>query len=168
MKLPEYAQKEGWAHSEKLELTVEPQSVTPGLMRVMQVLDEVGVLSDDALMSIAGQAPVDPLGMARLLRTRVGGWTLQPLNATVIAVLAKVGGTPVALCVVDLISSAVALVARRGGELSEVDRIGSDVIEAKLQELRTESAVLDWLEEFLRAAVVAGTSKTVNDGGTPK
>jgi hypothetical protein len=167
MRLPEYMKASGWMHGQPLELMVQPDAVTPQLVSVLHALEGVGQLTEQAIMALLAQAPIDPFRLIGPLGRRLGGWTLNPQNATLVSVLAKRGNQPVALCVADLISSRVAFVALRNGQLAEVSAHEPEVLAERLGALGSVERLIDWLEPSLRAAVAEGTGRDVTkDGGS--
>lgn len=164
MRLREYMAASGWTHGQPLELVIPADAVTPRLVAVLHALEGVGQLTEHAVTALLAQAPVDPFRLIGPLGQRLGGWTLNPQNATLVSVLAKRANQPVALCVADLISSRVAFVALRNGHLAEVSAYEPEVLAERLSALGSVERLIDWLESSLQAAVAEGTGLDVKEG----
>lgn len=166
MNISEYITGQGWTNGSTLNLALTPDGVTPRFVAVLRSLAELGLAQETTLMALLGQAPIDPLRLLAPLGKRLGGWTLNPNDATLLAVLAKVGAQPVALCVADLLSSRVSFVALRDGSLTELSTHEPDALVDMLRSTGTVQGVIDRLEPYLQAAVHTGTGRNpAHDGG---
>lgn len=122
--------------------------VPPNTLENMRKLYRLGLLNGDVLLSLIGQAPIDPNNIFAALQS-FGPWAFQPLDFTAISILAKKAAQPVALMRVDLMSDNITFVVLRQRQLvthSEVSgvSIGEDLptfltaIRRKVQEVIDE------------------------------
>ncbi len=136
-------------------------ALPPQVIDNLRRLRRLDLLTDEVVLALLGQAPIDPLGVFGALKHR-GVWAFQPLDFTVVQVLARKGAQPVAVMRIDLISDDMVFVALKDGQLVERSHITRDQLEAKLRERgTTEDGILAWLQEFINDTVAAGLGGSV-------
>jgi hypothetical protein len=130
--------------------------VPPKTVENLRRLRRLGLLRDEVLLSLVGQAPIDPYGIFGALQ-RIGVWAFQPLDCTAVQVLAKKGSKPVAIMSIDLLSDNITFVALKAGQLVMDLVLEADVVLAKLREHgATEERVLVWLQGYIDATIKKG------------
>lgn len=102
-----------------------PALVAPKVIENLRKLRKLELLTDEAVLALLGQAPIDPLGLYGALKS-LGVWALQPLDFTAMQVLAKKGDKPVALMRIDLLSDDVTFVALKDGQLQQYMALAAD------------------------------------------
>lgn len=128
----------------------------PTLMQNLRRLQRLDLLTGDTLLSLIAQAPIDPLGLYGALK-HTAVWAFQPLDFTVVQVLASKGKTPVAVMRIDLMSNDITFVALQGGLLVEHHTLRAEEFAAKMQEGgMTEARILAWLQEHINETKAAG------------
>lgn len=134
-------------------------AMPPKILENLQRLRRLGLLEDDVVLALIGQAPLDPIGLYGAMK-HSGVWAFQAFDFTMIQVLAKKGNTPAALMRIDLISDEVTFVVLREGQLVEYARIAPDDIVAKFKEEgATEARFLAWLQTYINDAVAVGLGR---------
>jgi hypothetical protein len=99
----------------------------------LRKLRRLELLTDEAVLSLIGQAPIDPLGVFGMLRQE-GVWAFSAHDFCTVRVLAKKGNKPVALMRVDLLSDDVSFVVLRDAQLVERVTIpAQDLLEVGLK-----------------------------------
>lgn len=141
------------------EITLEaPALPTPNLVANLRHLKNLGVLSDETIWALVGQAPIDPIGLFAVLRNR-GTWAFQPLDFTMLQILAKREGTPVALLRIDLMSDDMTFVVMKNQVLVEEFVVtAEETTKILAQPHITEDKVLIWLHRHMKRAIDIGTS----------
>lgn len=132
-------------------------AATPKLLENLRRLDRLNLLTEEVIFSYLAQAPVDPFGIYGALRERFSAWEFQPLDCTVITVLAKVKDEPVAVMRLDLLSDDIVFIARQKRKLVQVDTAPAEEVLAILrQESATADAVWHYFESKIRRAITLG------------
>lgn len=130
--------------------------VPPKTIENLRRLRRLELLRDEVLFSLVGQAPIDPCGIFGALRG-LGSWVFQPLNFTVIQILAKKGSKPVALMQIDLLSDDITFIALKAGQLVVHTVLEAEFILTKWQETNmTGSHIIEWLKGYIDAAIKSG------------
>lgn len=130
--------------------------VPPATIANLRQLKRLSLLSEEVLLSLIGQAPIDPFGVYGALQ-HTGVWAFSAVDFTAIQVLAKKGAQPVALMRIDLMSDDITLVALKKGQLVVHTTLEADFIVSKLQEPGvTEDEIFRWLKGYVDAAVSDG------------
>jgi hypothetical protein len=130
--------------------------VPPKTIENLRRLRRLALLRDEVLLSLVGQAPIDPCGIFGALQG-LGSWTFQPVNFTAIQILAKKGSKPVALMQIDLLSDDITFIALKAGQLVVHSTLEADAILTKLHETgMTEARLLEWLKDYIDAAIKGG------------
>ncbi len=131
-------------------------ALPPRVIENLRHLHRLDLLTDEAVLSLIGQAPIDPVGVFGALKG-IGAWAFQGMDFTVVRVLAKDGSLPIALMRIDLLSDDIVFVALKNKQLVEHSRISSEEMVAKFREPgATEKGIMAWIEEKANAAVEAG------------
>ncbi len=130
--------------------------VPPSAIENLRRLRRLSLLNEEVLLSLIGQAPIDPFGVYGALQ-HTGVWAFQPLDFTAVQVLAKKGPKPVALMSIDLMSDDITLVSLKKGHLVKHTVLEADFIVSKLKEPgATEDDILRWLKGYVDAAISDG------------
>lgn len=128
----------------------------PNAVENLRKLDRLGLLTGEVVLGLIGQAPIDPLGVYGALK-HIGAWAFNPLDCTMIQVLAKKGDKPVALMRIDLLSDDIVFVTLQSGKLAEFSQIPSVEMGAKLREEgMNESRIMSWIKGCIDEAIQAG------------
>ncbi len=129
----------------------------PKALEKLRQLERLGLLSEEVLLSLVAVAPIDPIGLFRSLQPYIEHWTFQPLNCTVVTVLAKVKGQPVAVMELDLLSDDVKFIARQKGHLVQVAALSSDeMLDVMRRPGITSEQVWAWFQESIAQTVRTG------------
>ena len=133
--------------------------VPPKTVENLRRLRRLGLLQDATILSLIGQAPIDPYGIFGALQ-HTGAWAFQALDFTAIQVLAKKGSKPVALMRIDLLSDDITFVVLKAGQLVEDHVLEANFVLAKLREPgMTEDKVLAWLKGYVDEVVKKGLAE---------
>lgn len=132
-----------------LRMTV--RTLAPPTLKALRQLKDLGLLDDEIVLSLVGQAPIDPIGLYEALRDS-GTWAFSALDFTVIQVLAKKRDKPVAAMRIDLLSDDLTFIVLRDGKLVEHSTKSGEELAALVvgRTLRT------WLDEATRAVIEEG------------
>jgi len=129
----------------------------PNAVEKLRHLDRLGLLTDEVVWALVGQAPIDPLGIYGAMKD-VGVWAFSPIDFTVVQVLAKKGPKPVALMRLDLMSNDIVFVVLRGGQLVEHKTLEAQAVVDKLaQRGMTADHMLAWLRTWMDDAIAVGS-----------
>lgn len=94
------------------------QPPAPAAFHNLIRLEQLGLLTGDAILSLLAQAPVDPLGLYAALRNVAPeGWVFSALDFCVVRVLDRDDRGVKASIRIDLLSDDVTLMRRRDGQL---------------------------------------------------
>lgn len=100
-----------------ITLTAPPP---PSALENLLKLQKLGILNGDTLLSLVGQAPIDPINlMSTLMRVLPEGWAFSSIDFSMMRTLARdaKGGTQAAMHV-DLMGNTIKFLARnRAGQL---------------------------------------------------
>jgi hypothetical protein len=154
MTLEEYIARDDWSKKEKvtLELGALPKNAIDNLRK----LQRLGLLTDEAVLCLVGQAPIDPYGIFGALQS-FGPWALQPLDFTAISILAKKGAQPVALMRIDLLSDDLTFVVLHDKQLVQHSGVTGDEMMRRLAMPGMKASMFTaWLRGQMKAAVDAG------------
>lgn len=97
------------------------EPLPPTALRNLQKLKRLGICTPEAIMSLVGQAPIDPINlMATLQRIQPDGWTFSAIDFSMVRVLARTKKNTVAAALrVDLMGGAItALVLNHANQLT--------------------------------------------------
>jgi len=130
--------------------------VPPRLVENLKALRRLELLTDEVVVSLLAQAPIDPLGIYGAMK-HMGTWAFSPLDFTMVQVLAKKGDQPIALMRIDLMSNDMTFVALEKKQLVEKSVITADYFVAQLQTPgTTETHILRLIQKHMKDAVDAG------------
>lgn len=136
--------------------------VPPATIDNLRRLGRLSLLNTEVLLSLIGQAPIDPFGVYGALQG-TGVWAFNALDFTAVQVLAKKGAKPVAMMRIDLMSDDITLVALKKGQLVAHTTLEADFIVSKLKEPGvTEDEVFRWLKGYIDAAVSDGMTNAAD------
>src|ERR1700685_3745976 len=86
-----------------MELSEPP---TPSVLKNLARLNKLGICTPEAIMSLVGQAPIEPINlMVTLMRLQPGGWAFSAIDFSMIRVLARNKKTVSAAIRVDLMGT---------------------------------------------------------------
>jgi hypothetical protein len=94
---------------------------TPSVSKNLAKLQKLGILSGDAIMSLVGQAPIDPINlMGTLMQMNPDGWAFSAIDFSMVRVLARnTKKTISAALQVDLMGTSITgLALNRAGQLT--------------------------------------------------
>ena len=94
---------------------------TPSVLKNLDKLQRLGILSYDTIMSLVGQAPIDPINlMGTLLQMHPGGWAFSTIDFSMVRVLARNTKKAVSAALrVDLMGTSISgLALNRAGQLT--------------------------------------------------
>ncbi len=103
---------------DKLVMTEHP---SPSVVKNLAKLQKLGILSGDAIMSLVGQAPIDPINlMSTLMQMQPTGWAFSAIDFSMIRVLSQTPKKAVAAALrVDLMGGAItSLVLNKANQLT--------------------------------------------------
>jgi hypothetical protein len=103
-----------------LEMTLK-EHPSPSILKNLAKLRKLGILSADAIMSLVGQAPIDPINlMGTLLQLQPDSWAFSAHDFSMMRVLARNAKTQVAAALhVDLMGSSISgLALNKAGRLT--------------------------------------------------
>jgi hypothetical protein len=103
-----------------IELTLA-EHPTPSVAKNLAKLQKLGILSGDTIMSLVGQAPIDPCNlMGTLMHHEPNGWAFSAIDFTMFRVLARNKKKAVSAALrVDLMSNVIAgLALNKVGQLT--------------------------------------------------
>lgn len=154
MTLEEFIARDDWTSKEKVTLTLGalPKNVIDNLRK----LQRLGLLTDEAVVCLVGQAPIDPYHIFAAMKS-YGPWALNPLDFTAVAILAKKGAHPVALMSMDLLSNNLTFVTLKDKQLVQHSVLTGDEMLEKMQEPGIKAIDFTrWLKSYMKAAIDAG------------
>lgn len=125
--------------------------LSPRTTEALQRLDHLGLLEDEMVLSLIGQAPIDPIGLYGALRD-TGTWAFSAYDFTVIRVLAKKQDKPVAAVRIDLLSDDLTFVVLREGQLVEHSTTAAE----HLSEMVGKPVLATWLDETIQQVIREG------------
>jgi hypothetical protein len=132
------------------------QAPLPKLVDNLKTLRRLELLTDEVVLSLLAQAPIDPLGVYGAMK-HMGVWAFSPLDFMMIQVLAKKGDLPVALMRLDLMSDDITFVALEKGQLVEVSVLEANFIAEKLRTPgATEENILYLIQTHMKGAIDQG------------
>jgi hypothetical protein len=141
---------------EVAHVTVKIQSPMPRLVDNLKTLRKLELLTDEVVMSLLAQAPIDPLGIYGAMKY-MGAWAFSPLDFTMVQIIAKKGDAPVALMRIDLMSDDITFVALEKGQLVQVSVLEADFIAEKLRTPgTTEGTILTLIQTHMKEAIDKG------------
>jgi hypothetical protein len=94
---------------------------TPSVTKNLAKLQKLGILSGDTIMSLVGQAPIDPINlMGTLLQLQPEGWAFSAIDFSMVRVLARNPKKSVTAALrVDLMGSSISgLALNKAGQLT--------------------------------------------------
>ncbi len=131
-------------------------AVPPKALENLRKLQRLNMLTGDVLLSLIGQAPIDPWGIFGALQS-YGPWAFQPIDFTAINILAKKGDKPVALMRVDLLSDDITFVVLKDKQLVQHAVLSGEEIMRRMSTPGLKPAEFTaWLRGQMQAAVDAG------------
>lgn len=138
------------------QLMVKVKAPLPRFVDNLKTLSRLELLTDEVVLSLLAQAPIDPLGVYGAMK-HMGVWAFSPIDFTMIQVLAKKGDLAVALMRIDLMSDDMTFVALDKGHLVEVSVLEADFIAQKLKEPgATEAKILHLIQNQMKRAIDQG------------
>ncbi len=128
----------------------------PGILENLRKLRRLDLLQDEVVLALIGQAPIDPLGIYGAMKD-MGAWAFQSTDCTMLQILAKKGGRPVALMRLDLLSDSLDFVSLRQGQLALREQVTGEVLVEKMSEAgMTEDRFRAWLVAKMKATIDEG------------
>ena len=106
-----------------IELKVS-EHLSPSVIKNLAKLKKLGVCNADAVLSILGQAPIDPINlMGTLMQQQPDGWAFSAVDFSMVRVLARGkardGGAVTAALRVDLMGTSISgLALNKAGQLT--------------------------------------------------
>lgn len=94
---------------------------TPSVTKNLAKLQKLGILTGDSIMSLVGQAPIDPINlMGTLLQMQPDGWAFSAIDFSMVRVLARnTKKMVVAALRVDLMGTSISgLALNKAGQLT--------------------------------------------------
>lgn len=137
----------------KITLTLT-ESPSPSVLKNLARLGKLGVLNGDALMSLIGQAPIDPINlMSTLMRMTPDGWAFSSVDFSMVRVLSRTSKKEVASALrVDLMGGAImSLVLNQANQLTIY----------KTLEVEPREGMLEQIQALCDEAVVAATREAM-------
>lgn len=122
---------------DELVLTEHP---SPSVVKNLAKLEKLGILNGDALMSIIGQAPIDPINlMSTLMSTNPQGWAFSAIDFSMIRVLARTSKKTVSAAIrVDLMGGAISsLVLNKANQLTIYKTLEVEPSDTMMQQIQT-------------------------------
>lgn len=143
-------------HDDVAHVTIKVQAPLPRFVDNLKTLSRLELLTDEVVLSLLAQAPIDPLGVYGAMK-HMGVWAFSPLDFTVMQVLAKKGDLAVALMRIDLMSDDITFVALEEGQLVQVSVLEADFIAEKLRTPgTTEASILHLIQTHMKGAIDQG------------
>ena len=128
----------------------------PKLIENLRRLRTLELLTDEVVLSLLAQAPIDPLGIYGAMK-HMGVWAFSPVDFTMVQILAKKGDTPVALMRIDLMSDDIAVVALKDKQLVVHSRIGAeDIADLLGNPGASEGSVMAFIQRRMKSAIEEG------------
>lgn len=138
------------------QLMVKVKAPLPRFVDNLKTLSRLELLTDEVVLSLLAQAPIDPLGVYGAMK-HMGVWAFSPIDFTMVQVLAKKGDLAVALMRIDLMSDDMTFVALDKGHLVEVSVLEADFVAQKLKESgATEAKILHLIQNQMKRAIDQG------------
>lgn len=154
MTLDEFVAREG--ADEKATITLEVGALPPNVLENLRKLQRLGLLTDEAVLCLVGQAPIDPYGIFGAMQA-YGPWAFQPLDFTAVSILGKKGANPVALMRIDLLSNDLTFVALKKGQLVQHSVVTSDELMQRMATPGMDALKFaEWLREQMKSTLDAG------------
>jgi hypothetical protein len=130
------------------------ENPSPAVLKNLAKLKKLGVCTADAVMSIIGQAPIDPVNlMATLMQMNPEGWAFSAIDFSMVRVLARTPKKAVSAALrVDLMGSAISsLVLNKANQLTIYKTLEVEAGEGMLEKIQTlcDEAVLAAKREAL-------------------
>jgi hypothetical protein len=128
----------------------------PRLVENLRTLRRLDLLTDEVVMSLLAQAPIDPLGIYGAMK-HMGAWAFSPHDFTMVQVLAKKGNKPVALMRIDLMSDDITFVALEKNQLVQTSVLEAHYLVEEMQRAgMTETNILRIIQDHMKGAVDTG------------
>lgn len=128
----------------KLPLTIDNFQLTehpsPGVTKNLAKLQKLGILSADAIMSLVGQAPIDPINlMSTLMNMHPEGWAFSAVDFSMIRVLARTSKKTVSAAIrVDLMGGAItSLVLNKANQLTIYKTLEVEPVDGMLEQIQS-------------------------------
>jgi len=108
----------------KLPLSVEltlSEYPTPSVVKNLAKLQKLGILTGEAVMSLVGQAPIDPINlMGTLMQMQPDGWAFSAIDFSMVRVLSRNPKKTVSAALrVDLMGTSISgLALNKAGQLT--------------------------------------------------
>lgn len=152
--LTEFAERGDNVENETLSVRIK--DVTPKMLQVVTKLERLGLLRDEVVLSLLGQAPIDPIGLYGAMKD-MGTWAFDALDFMMVQVLAKKGNKPVAAMRLDLLSDDLTFMVLRDNQLVTHATVTADMVTSWLTEHdMTQEKLLARLTAHMKAAVDEG------------
>lgn len=128
----------------------------PRLIENLRTLRRLELLTDEVVVSLLAQAPIDPLGIYGAMK-HMGAWAFSPLDFTMVQVLAKKGAQPVALMRIDLMSDDITFVVLEKNQLVQKSVLAADYLAEQLKTPGTsETYILGIIQRHMKSAMDVG------------
>lgn len=115
------------------------EPLPPSTLRNLQKLKRLGICTPEAIMSLVGQAPIDPINlMSTLLHIQPDGWTFSAIDFSMVRVLARTAKNAVAAALrVDLMGGAItALVLNHANQLTIYNSLDVEPVEDMFEKIQ--------------------------------
>lgn len=155
LSLEEFVESADATEGATLQLTVRG-ALPPKTLENMRKLQRLNLLNDDVILSLIGQAPIDPWGIFGALQS-YGPWVFSPYDFTAVAILAKKATKPVALMRIDLLSDDITFVQLKDNQLVMHSALsGEEMMQRMATPGLKASEFTAWLRGKMQACVDAG------------
>lgn len=117
-------------------------------------MEDLGLPLDEAVLSLASLAPIDPFGVFGALRP-MGRWVFQADTFSAMCIVDQEGNDIKAAMQIDLITDDMVFLAHNDGKIFVVSRLGGDDIAAWLREPEiTEKVIFERIGLLIQQAVI--------------
>jgi len=147
MRLRDFADKADDHEGAVLELN-SPATLAPNTIINFKKLSRLDLLNDEVILSLLGQAPIDPLGIYQGIRAQWPdwNWAFEPSTFCVVNVLRREQGKVLAYMTLDLLSDDIVFYAKKGDVLTTHSQLtaeeflqaglqGAELLEKRIQEV---------------------------------
>lgn len=126
----------------------------PRLREKLQHMERLGLPMDEVVLSLAAQAPIDPLGIFGALRG-IGPWAFQAADCTTVCILDREEKEVRAAMSLDLLSDDLSFLARKDKAFSVVKVLPGETMASWLREPGiTEEVILKRIQTCMEETVV--------------
>ena len=130
----------------------------PSVFAKLAQLERLDLLREEVLFSLLAVSPtIDEHHIYRALRAYLKGWTFDPTDFSMVAILAKEKGATIAALKLDLLTDDITLLARKKGMLEVAGVLPVDrVLAVMRQPGTTPDRVWDWFQVQFQEVVRMG------------